>query len=100
MPKENLPFARQSRSRVMKTSSDPWLNIPEPTLYDSSGAPLNIPSGAFGTVARAAIGNSELPKIFGTPMPSQNDLHLAELFGTPILSQNDRHLAELFGTPF
>lgn len=57
-------LASLSRKNLSGSQVDPWLLIPEPALYDSSGARLGIPSGAFGTIARAAIRypSSKLPQ--------------------------------------
>mgnify|MGYP001213485953 CR=1 FL=1 len=49
------PLAAKSRTVLSKGKTDPWLSIPEPQVYDSSGARIDIPSGAFGTLARAAV---------------------------------------------
>lgn len=49
------PLAAKSRAMLSEGKTDPWLSIPEPQVYDSSGARIDIPSGAFGTLARAAV---------------------------------------------
>lgn len=50
-----VPLAAKSRTKLSGSKTDPWSSIPEPQVYDSSGARIDIPSGAFGTLARAAV---------------------------------------------
>ena len=80
----NVPssLASLSRKNLSGSQVDPWLSISEPALYDSSGARLSIPSGAFGTIARAAIRypSSRPPKARQT----QNSQSVVELITRPV----------------
>lgn len=95
-----------SRKNLVGSKVDPWLLIPEPTLYDSGGARLDIPSGAFGTIARAAIrypgskprqaqNNQDLVELITRPMSSQDNRHLAELLGRPVFSQGNQDIIDV-----
>jgi len=55
IPSTFVPLAAKSRTKLSESKTDPWSAIPEPQVYDSSGARIDIPSGAFGTLARAAV---------------------------------------------
>ena len=55
IPSAFIPLAAKSRTKLSESKTDPWSAIPEPQVYDPSGARIDIPSGAFGTLARAAV---------------------------------------------
>lgn len=67
----HLPFVAKSRSQFAGTTSDPWLNIPKPTLYDSSGKRINIKPGAFDVIGRtlaSQLNEGHLP-YYNRPFP-------------------------------
>lgn len=62
VPDLYAPLAAKSRAMLSKGKTDPWFSIPEPQVYDSSGARIDIPSGEFGALVRAAV-NKEYPTL-------------------------------------
>lgn len=83
--KYEIPFLAKSRARFMGTRSDPWSGILQPTLYDSSGSLIDVPSGSFSTIARAAFGEEER-KRWIDQMRSQQQASMARQFQPNVYS--------------